>query len=397
MLDYGEFFCHHIYIFKMFGLWKPDPKMKLKNLYLIYTTLCISTWILFLLSQFIYMYKNLGNVEEVVSVLFLSGPFIVNLFKMLKIYSNFESIKMLLKNLNNPLFQPNCDKHFECAEKSRKFHRNFFYLCLYLGVQTYLFFLILPFLRKEKMIPTPGWFPFDYNHSPCYEMVFIFQNIVVFWNDIICLNLDTFTSGLLMQIGMQCDFLSHSLNNLSAYRVRNGILVEQNNIAETSLCRKTFSEIVMENLVVCIQHHKKIKRTANEIEKLHKKTVFILFLGGGMIICSGLFQLSTAKLGSIQSFMLISYTACMLIEQFMYCWFGNEVIDKSSKIFNSAYNIPWIQCDMKVKRTLLQFMTLTKYPIKLKVGGMIVMSNAVFVSVVKSSYSIFTLLKKIQK
>ncbi|CAH1109475.1 unnamed protein product [Psylliodes chrysocephalus] len=207
------------------------------------------------------MLKNLDNVDELMAVSYLAGPFIVNLFKMLTIYKNMDRIKVLMRKLNDPLFQPNSKKQFEIAMKTKKFHRNFFYLCLYLGVQTYLCFMILPFLREKKTIPTQGWFPFEYDHSPNYEAVYLFQNCVVLWNDIICLNLDTFSSGLLMQISMQCDYLCNSLNNLSSYRAKDGILIIKEDAGfKMRMASSEFSQAMMENLIICIQHHKKIKR-----------------------------------------------------------------------------------------------------------------------------------------
>lgn len=157
-IDYRAFFSFHIFVFKIFGFWRPDSKMNLKEIYLLYTFIGTTTWVLFLLSQFIYMLKNLDNVDELMAVSYLAGPFIVNLFKMLTIYKNMDRIKVLMRKLNDPLFQPNSKKQFEIAMKTKKFHRNFFYLCLYLGVQTYLCFMILPFLREKKTIPTQGKF-----------------------------------------------------------------------------------------------------------------------------------------------------------------------------------------------------------------------------------------------
>nr|CAI5822369.1 unnamed protein product [Callosobruchus analis] len=79
--------------------------------------------------------------------------------------------------------------------------------------------------------------------------------------------------------------------------------------------------------------------------------------------------------------MFASYLSCMLIEQFLYCWFGNQLIYKSQNIFNSVYNIPWINCDMKCKKNLLQFMTQTKWPIVIRARGFFKMNMSVFISV----------------
>nr|ALR72557.1 odorant receptor OR12 [Colaphellus bowringi] len=151
-----------------------------------------------------------------------------------------------------------------------------------------------------------------------------------------------------------------------------------------------------ENLIVCIDHYEKIKGLSREIENIHHTSIFILFLGGGVIICSGLFQLTLVEIGGLEFFMLISFLMCMLTEQFIYCWFGNDIIYKSAQISNAAYNTPWTECDLRFKKILLQFLIQTKKPIQIKVGGLFAMSIDAFKSVVQSSYSYFTLLKRLQ-
>ncbi|XP_072377668.1 odorant receptor Or1-like [Diabrotica undecimpunctata] len=371
--------------------------MRYKTVYKMYSFICTLCLVLFLLSQFIYMYLNIDDMDEIMAVFYLAGPFIVNICKMLAVYRKFDEIKILMKKLNNTVFQPKCKQHLNIALNLKKFHKRFFYVCLYLGLQTYLLFYLCFFLNEDMVIPTQGWFPFDYTRSPYFEIVYIFQNAVVLFNTVNIVNIDTFCVGLMMQIGMQCDYLCTTLNNLKLFRVINGNLTQVDKQDVVKEDDASFSRLMLENLIICIQHHRDFKRIANEVESLQRVGVFILFCGGGVIICSGLFQLSTASIGSMKSIMLVSYIISMLTDQFVYCGFGNEVIEKSSNIFRCAYNTPWIECDIKFKKILLQFMTLTKDPIRIRVGGILVVSNAVFVSVSKSSYSIFTLLKKVQE
>uniref|UniRef100_A0A6P7GW78 Uncharacterized protein LOC114343658 n=1 Tax=Diabrotica virgifera virgifera TaxID=50390 RepID=A0A6P7GW78_DIAVI len=306
--------------------------MRYKTVYEIYSFICNMCFVLFLLSQFIYMYQNIDDVDKIMSVFYLAGPFIVNMFKMLAVYRKFDEIKILMKKLNNTVFQPKCEQHLEIAFNQKKFHKIFFHLCLYLGLQTYLLFYLCFFLNDDMVTPAQGWFPFDYTRSPYFEMVYIFQNAVILWNTVNIVNVDVFCAAFMMQIGMQCDYLCTTLNNLNLFRVKNGTLTQmdkQDVVKENDAC---FSSVMLENLIVCIQHHRDIKRIANEIESILRIGVFILFCGGGVIICSGLFQLSTASIGSMQSIMLVFYTISMLTDQFVYCGFGNNVIEKVFKL-----------------------------------------------------------------
>nr|QNH68054.1 odorant receptor 30 [Apriona germarii] len=192
--------------------------------------------------------------------------------------------------------------------------------------------------------------------------------------------------------------LCATLDSLEDFYTRDGVLyeVKLEDKSELKKDREIFSEEMTKNLVVCVQHHKEIMWTADEVERIHRISVFVLFLGGTLVICSSMFQLSVVQIGTLEFFMLLFYLICMLIEQFVYCWFGNEVIYKSAAIFQSTYNTPWVDCNVKFRKILLQFMTQTYRPISILTGGLFTMSVSVFINVVRTAYSYFTLLKGIQ-
>ncbi|KAG5884635.1 hypothetical protein JTB14_035730 [Gonioctena quinquepunctata] len=398
-IDYSKYFSFHIFTFRILGFWKPDEDMRYKTIYNLYTILCTTIWVTFIFSQLIFMFTSLSNMDEITSVIYVVGTITIDLIKMLAIYSNMDKIKALLGKLNNPCFQPKCEEHYNLAMKLKKTHSRLFYVCLYFGIQTYFCFSAVPFFHAEKVTLTPGWFPFNWSVPPNYELVYAFQDSVILWNTLICLNLDTFTSGLLMQVGLQCDFLVVTLNNIDKFHARDGVL-HQNDESTTVGWKDTpekFTSEMTKNLIVCIVHYKKIKRLAKEIEDIHRISVFILFVGGALVICADLFQLTVVQTGGIECLLFASFLVCMLLEQFMYCWFGNEIIYKSEKIFTSLYNTPWLDCDLSYQKILLNFMTQTVKPIDLKAGGLFTMSISAFVSVLRSAYSYYTLLQRIQE
>ncbi|KAJ8969871.1 hypothetical protein NQ317_011862 [Molorchus minor] len=360
--DYSSFFSQNIIVYKLFGFWRPDKNTKFKILYNCYTAICTVAWVVFLTSQITYIYKFIDKGSKLACI-------------------------------------------------------SMFYWCLYLGLQTDVFWSVVPFIGEELKPLARGSFPYNLHTAKNYLLTYIFQCAVLFWNTVNCSNQDTFTCNLLIQVGLQCDILCATLDSLDKFYVRDGILYE-NVDQDKSYPRydERFSKTMTENLIVCIKHHKEIIRMARHIEDIHQVSVFILFIGGSIIICSVLFQLTTVPIGSFQCFMLASYAISMFVEQFIYCWFGNEVIHKSGRILNSAYNTPWVDCDIKFRKILLMFLTNNQQPIKIMAGGLLVMSVPVYVSVtliircadqraqldpavakiIRTSYSYFTLLKKIQ-
>lgn len=177
---------------------------------------------------------------------------------------NMDLIKELMPKLNQPLFQIKSKKHLKLAKSMEQSNKSLFRICLYFGLQTYIFFSAIPFLSSKKIMLTEGWFPFDWTVSPYYELVYVFQNLVALWNVLICLNMDTFTSGLLMFVGLQCDFLCLVLNAMDDFRFSDGDVTK---VFFGDGCyfmdvkdRRDFSTKMCRQLAMCIEHYKEIKR-----------------------------------------------------------------------------------------------------------------------------------------
>ncbi|XP_057654764.1 odorant receptor Or2-like [Diorhabda carinulata] len=375
-IDYTTFFTFNISILNVFGFWKQDTNYRHKKSYTFYKIISSSFWISFILTQFMYLYTNLHNFEELLSTSYFTIPLFVCSYAFSSLYRKIDEIKLLFKKFNEPIFQPKCEEHLQLSASTKRSYTKYSHFLIYLGMQTIVLYIIAPFWQEGRVVPARAWFPFDWKLSPNYELVWVYQSItlIIIMNALACLT--AFSTGLLMMIGLQCDFLNITLNNLQRFH---------DNDNENT-------DVMMTNLIVCIRHYVQIKKIAEEIKDIVNVQMFVQFLGGAAMISTILFTLSTVKMGSPLSIMLVSLSSCILIMLFGYCWIGNKIIEKSSDVFITMYNTPWIDCDLRFQKVLLQFMTMTKSPIQITVGGVISISNATFMSIVKSSYSVFSLL-----
>lgn len=183
--------------------------------------------------------------------------------RMLTLYKNIDLVEKLLPTLRQSLFQVKKEQHLKLAKSMQNSNLFLFRLCVYSGLQTYAIYSLIPFLSKERSLLSRGWFPFDWRVSPYYEMVYVFQNFVALWSCLTCFNMDTFTTGLLMFVGLQCDFLCLDLNDMGTSecdrnelkKIETGtglmfIDVEDRNFFSRRMCNK---------LIVCVEHYKEIK------------------------------------------------------------------------------------------------------------------------------------------
>ncbi|XP_014486424.1 PREDICTED: odorant receptor 46a, isoform A-like [Dinoponera quadriceps] len=135
------------------------------------------------------------------------------------------------------------------------------------------------------------------------------------------------------------------------------------------------------------------RRYANMVNDQFLKIIALQFGVSTLVVCSNLFQLAMAAVDA-NILPLILYTACMLSQIFIYCWFGNEVKIKSLQVTDNVYKIKWLALDNRIKKGLLLIMKRSASPIEFTSAVVITMNLDSFVSVLKASYSVFNLLKR---
>ncbi|XP_025074601.1 odorant receptor Or2-like [Pogonomyrmex barbatus] len=121
------------------------------------------------------------------------------------------------------------------------------------------------------------------------------------------------------------------------------------------------------------------------------KIIAIQFAVSMLVVCSNLYRIAMAT--DYMSFIpLIMYTSAILVQIFIYCWFGNEVKLKSLRLVNSIYDIEWPALSNNNKKALLLIMKRAMIPIEFTSAYIITMNLESFVALLKMSYSIFNLL-----
>ncbi|XP_023313096.1 uncharacterized protein LOC108903221 [Anoplophora glabripennis] len=258
--DYTQLMAHTIKIYKFLGFWRPDPDMKHKNLYHCYTAFWLSLSLIFISSQVIYMYNSRKSLKEVLAALYITLTFASILARQLTTYKSMNEFKEIIKELNRPLFQVKCQKHYEIADKTTRNQRLLYNICLFLGLSTDIFAAIFPLLANEKVILAKAWFPYDWTKPFNYFMTYIFQNAVLIWHTLVCYSGDMSTFTLLLHIGIQCDILCYTLNHLDDFYFKDGMLHEitPRDKLEFRKDMEKFSQAMAKNLVVCVRHHTEI-------------------------------------------------------------------------------------------------------------------------------------------
>ncbi|XP_018403363.1 PREDICTED: putative odorant receptor 92a [Cyphomyrmex costatus] len=140
----------------------------------------------------------------------------------------------------------------------------------------------------------------------------------------------------------------------------------------------------------------KMIQFAYATNKRFTRIIAFQFVASTFVVCSNLYQLTRTKL--IMDFIaFFSYTICVLVQIFIYCWFGNKLKLKSLQLVNSIFEIEWIALDHKTKMSLLIIMTRAMKPIEFNSAYILNMNLDSFVALLKTSYSAYNLLAQLQE
>ncbi|XP_066594341.1 uncharacterized protein [Prorops nasuta] len=240
--------------------------------------------------------------------------------------------------------------------------------------------MIVQSLRTGVLL-SPCWYPYDMSKPKFLAISWIHQ-IIIYVNgapmDACC---DTIFAGLLLKICSQLEILK--------VRFHRVIDISQNCL----LNEKQLYDEERKSLISCIEHHKHILKYTRDLNQIFSPILFGQFFFGILLICSVVHHISITK-PDMNFIPLIMYLVAVFAEVFFYCWFGNEVILKSSDLTNAIFEMDWTALTLRGQKDLIIILLRTKTPIKITSSFLVTLSNDSFITILKASYSIFNLIRE---
>ncbi|KAJ3657893.1 hypothetical protein Zmor_009669 [Zophobas morio] len=300
------------------------------------------------------------------------------LTKVFCLTTNFHILEGVLQFLDDEiLFQPKSQhQRIFVLEGLSLWKKNFVVLnaLAFLTAFSWTMFPILDNLTAQHELIFRSWFPYDVEVSPFYEISYSYQFVHLWFGAFVTHNIDTLVTALMTYIGLQCDLLCDNLRNLG-YTQNESILSTE--------------------FAVCVKQHKKILRFSTNCVDFFSLIVSIQVATISVCIGICLLQISIDPSFSIEFCHLLFYAITILLQMFQYCWFGNEVLLKSSEISTAAFEINFADASVDVKKNLIFFMARTQRPIKIPVFKLTHLSLEIFVKVLRTAWSYFTLLQQV--
>ncbi|CAD0202188.1 unnamed protein product [Chrysodeixis includens] len=150
----------------------------------------------------------------------------------------------------------------------------------------------------------------------------------------------------------------------------------------------------------CIVHHNCIIRYVSMIESAFSLASALQFMLSVMVLCLiGIQFLSIENPAShpMQIAWMGIYLTCMLIEVFILCWFGDELIWKSTDLRKAAFEGPWMNSDRKTNMFIIIFLERCKRPLRLTAGKIFTLSLDTYTVLINWSYKAFAVMRNMKK
>ncbi|CAL7950591.1 unnamed protein product [Xylocopa violacea] len=200
-----------------------------------------------------------------------------------------------------------------------------------------------------------AWIPYDYTTTIVYSLTFASQLIYILMQSLVHLATDILFVGVLMQVCCQFEILLSRLNNLEAN-----------------------SNVVLKRIV---RHHNCIYQLTAMINDTLNLIIFSQYFGSFLVLCLSLIQLLKIDILSIEFVAIMFYLTSILLQSFLYCWYGNEVKLKSMNLADMMFQIDWTELDASAKKILLIAMNRTQSPIELESAHVMTVNIDFFMTV----------------
>ncbi|XP_015180690.1 PREDICTED: odorant receptor Or1-like isoform X1 [Polistes dominula] len=344
------------------GIWKPIAweKSTSKNIiYGIYTFLVIFFVYSFLCSQMIDM-MNVDNMNDFTESSHMLLTMVIGFCKAVNVLMARDKIVKLIDILTDGTCISLDMEEFKIQKQyDRTIQTNTLYYAIM--IETSVLSSILNSLLTDlqsKTLPFRSWIPYDYCSSIIvFYFTYFYQMISLTACSLFHVAIDGLFCGFLLQICCQIDILKYRLKHLNG----DGF----------------------DDLRNCIRHHYQIYQIANKVNDTFALTIFAQFFISSIVLCLSMFELLKNDLLSIEFFALVLYLSTLLIQIYIFCWYGNQVKLKSSHVAIAFAESDWTSFNNHSKKLILIVMQRAAKPIEFVSAYFITVNLDTFMNLLK--------------
>ncbi|XP_026325985.1 odorant receptor 2a-like [Hyposmocoma kahamanoa] len=395
------FHAVHIYWLKFYGMWYNgfSPKSILFWLQLLYTVIVL--WLVCFLpviGEVVYLLKRTENIGDIAEGLYLFLSETYTYFKVGVFWMNKEKIMKSLEYLHCKEFKPMEEEHRDILRRSIKKAR--FVMTAYssMCVGAVSVGIIMPLTENFDILPTNVEYPYlDVYKSPAYEIIYVHH---IYYKPATCIIdgvMDTMLAAFIASAIGQIEILAFNLRNFNTVAERRRKRAIYENKCDGNDAQDYYVQTVFKD---CVIHHNSIIRYVAMIESAFSLASALQFMLSVMVLCLiGIQFLSIEEPTShpMQMMWMAIYLTCMLIEVFILCWFGDDLIWKSMQLSQAAFEGPWLDVKPKTAIFLIVFLERCKRPLTVTAGKIFTLSLDTYTVLINWAYKAFAVMRNMKK
>ncbi|XP_049940130.1 odorant receptor coreceptor-like [Schistocerca serialis cubense] len=274
-------------------------------------------------------------------------------------------------------------------------------------------------IRKTPLLI---WMPIDTQTHPNYEITYVFQLFMLATVVQVNVVVDLFFACLMVNVTADIAILNNIIANMRLHKedglvkksaegdkistaweitykskkpvAEKGEPYDENAAVQTQYDAEPSTQLYR-TLVKNIQHHQIIMSIINDLESLMSESSVLMLGVNSVNIClQGLGFVDAFRPGAKRSTVLkkvLTFPA-YINQTAHFCWYGQEIIDQSERLLESAFSCGWPEADKRFCSTLRIFMLQVSRPLKLQIGKVFTLSRNLFLQILNTSYTIFNMM-----
>ncbi|KAL2739229.1 odorant receptor 13a-like [Vespula maculifrons] len=365
-VSYVDYICGwNRYTMKILGIWPKERKINETSSYLVLLPLSVMLLIINI-PQTIDLYNVWGDIDLIVENLSLGNvTVLIAVLKTAIFWFSGESISVLLSDMEVDRQETNTEEEARRMMRIAKICRRISIGCTLTYYVIIILFVILHLLLIRyigRILIIRSYFPYNVQSAPNYELTIFAQTLAAWCVGGVYTSVDTFVATLVFHVCGQLKNLKQRLRDLR--------------------CEKDNEEFYVK-IAQIVKKHDSLNRFVNTIENNFNEMLLLQMVGCTVQLCVTCF-LALLALGGNNGIILVQiaffafYIAYILLQIYLYCYIGEELISESIGIMDAAYECKWYHLSPNEARLLMIIMIRAKVPLSITAGKFCSFSHKLF-------------------
>ncbi|XP_037916212.1 odorant receptor 33a-like isoform X2 [Hermetia illucens] len=240
-----------------------------------------------------------------------------------------------------------------------------------------LFVIHAGFSHRERLA-FPVWVPYDWSNSAVlYWITWMYQGIAQFFFCVQQAGNDVTGPIFLYILKTHLKIIMGRIENISP----------DPNKSDWENCQE---------LIDCIEDHRLIMDVFDVLQGTVSYTILFQFIGTAIVFCMNILLYFLYTLSLTEVLILMLFLFAEIVEILPCCYFSNEFMSSTDEFVTAIYSTDWTGQNPKFKKLMIIFMEMTQETKVIIAGKIIPVTLATFVSIMKISYSMFTVASQFQ-